>query len=407
MNSNFLIRILSILLLSYVFFISWTDAFALTGWLKLPVIIGLISFFLISLMTCFRGKISKKYFNSEELFLLAFLMLLMLNTLFFQYGFNYILAYIYVFAILYFILKVGFLRYVDIKKSMNANTYGILFVSIFILSNFILEFGFGFSLQNEIPRLTNADALYLGIITRSYGFSEEPAYVAHYLNTLGPIGLWNLWQNFGASFIKKMSYTLIIGVAWLLLFSTAGIVLLTFAVCVVLIYKLLTRFSLRVKRFTFYIGISSFVILVVVTFYISQNLYLISYLEPMITRITFSGEHGSSFQRLNTWKNDINLWSEAPIIGHGLGYTSMLGRRSSLNWFLFLALEAGILAPLLIIFFIAFVLYRMTKLNHDIKYFFMIGLIAGTSHFMLISTFYNSFVWLLIIIFYQYRLQKR
>ena len=88
------------------------------------------------------------------------------------------------------------------------------------------------------------------------------------------------------------------------------------------------------------------------------------------------------------------------FFGEGLGYKSSIGQSSSLNWYLFLWEEAGLitLLPLLLFFFMTIIL--ILDSNLDCKMPILFGIIAGMVHFLFISTFHNPPIWILLAIFY-------
>jgi hypothetical protein len=304
---------------------------------------------------------------------------------------------LYTFWGAFLILKGIFCNVVNWRKALNANTLGIIFVSLFVICEFCLEYFWRINIQEYIPRAREARATYLGVFSRSYGLATEPTILAFYFNTLGPIGMWNLYKWYHWNRIWKRATVIVFIVAWVTTFSAAGLVFLPASIAISL--GLITwkkdfeKISVRkVLKVWLLIG------LILTSFAFAQSKYKITrYALPLWHKISLQQ---TGYTRAQKWNEGIESIKKHIILGQGLGARSESGRSSNINWYIFLAAEGGLISSAPILLFLFFTFIRIYQSNVKGKLWFMSGFLAGTMHLMVVSTFFHPFLWLLIILFF-------
>ncbi len=382
--------LLKIFFFLFIFTISWTNAFSLSQWLTIPNLFIVLSSVVFLFLILFYDYKIKKLDNEDYILILIFLSQLILSSFnITSKFFNYSLAFFYSFFIIYYlnkIISISFFRYDDLLK---YNFYAVLFISIFGLSEFFLNYSFNFSIQSYIPRSSIASADYNlidKVIFRTYVFSEEPTYLAWYLNTLGLISF--LYLKKIKNVFKRLLLFLPVIVTYISTFSAAGFILI---ISSFLIYNI---FYFRIKLI-FGILLSIFFTLFFVSYYIDLEI-LQELVNPLTNKITFQQlEDGD---RLPEWTKAWYLLLNKPIIGHGLGYYSSLGQYTPMNFFLYISVESGLFITLLIIVFYITKFLKLIKLNSKEKPYFIIALISGIGHLFTQSLFYHPNLWFLIIL---------
>lgn len=388
---------LKLLIYFYVFFISFTGAFALGEWAKLHVVLVSIIIPLSFVYISKKKTINIKCYKPEDLFIILMFIGLSLSSLISpnQKSFNYLLAYFFIFGASYLILKGVICNYCNYRKLLNVNTLSVIFVSSFAIIDFIGFYYFNFDIQSIIPRSRDASATYLGIFRRSYGFATEPTILALYFNTLGILAVWNLWKYMKCCNVAKFLFTLIFIGAWMSTFSAAGVASL--------LAGFLISFSslwLRVQKVHIYkrhLMLLILAMLILSTFSFSFRGEIKSFTAPIIRKITL--QKGASV-RMEQWRRGLSDIIENPVFGYGPGNTSVSGSVSNINWYIFLTVEGGLVSSLPIILFLIFSYIRIASSKVTGKIWFMTGFIAGSIHFMAISTFFHPFLWFFLIIFF-------
>ncbi|MDA3831866.1 MAG: hypothetical protein PF495_00550, partial [Spirochaetales bacterium] len=122
------------------------------------------------------------------------------------------------------------------------------------------------------------------------------------------------------------------------------------------------------------------------------------FIDPIYNKLTLSGTSSVS-TRLERWGTAIKDISSSPFFGHGIGYYSSLGVGSSISWYLFVAAESGILSLFCFIGYLFCVFLRILFSKSNIKYPVLIGFIAASSQFAVITTIQHPPLWALIALF--------
>jgi len=107
-----------------------------------------------------------------------------------------------------------------------------------------------------------------------------------------------------------------------------------------------------------------------------------------------------NFRRLDIWKKDFKDILDRPFFGYGPGMLSSVSRGSSLNAYLFIGLEAGLIAVAGLCFFFLITFIDMLRSNRPFSLFFLAGMLAGTLHMMTMSQYYYASIWVFIAFFY-------
>ncbi len=329
---------------------------------------------------------------------------------------NYLIAYFYIFGVGYLALKYLLYEKTSIEKIFKVNVIAVLFVAAFVVFEVFANLLLNFDVQSFIPRLKETKAGYLGIFSRAYAFATESGTVAFYFNTLGVLALWKLWNYRSLPNLLKVLLTGLLIIAWGCTFSAGGLAFIIISVIIVLIIrscdvavtkkKALTMTSPR----TFHrptrdyrpawnkLAILAELLLIVLL--IVEHFEFVKYaLNPIISKITLQKSSVSAQGRLTQWNYAIDNIFDNPFFGKGIGYLSSRGRTSSINWYLFLSLEAGLIAAFSFILFLLFSLIRILKSETALKYWFMAGFLAGVFNFSISSTIFNPFLWILIALF--------
>lgn len=88
-----------------------------------------------------------------------------------------------------------------------------------------------------------------------------------------------------------------------------------------------------------------------------------------------------------------------PLLGFGPGSTTIGFGSSSINWYLTLLVENGILATMFILLFIFASFLRIVKSKVNSKDPILLGFLSSIIHLASFTAFYDPAIWVLLIIF--------
>ncbi|MCP2619684.1 O-antigen ligase family protein [Candidatus Aminicenantes bacterium AC-334-K16] len=313
-------------------------------------------------------------------------------------SFNYLLAYMFIFGISYLFLKGVMYNFCNIHKLLNINTIAVLFIVGFSILDFVTYHFLKIDIQQIIPRNKAVTATYFGgLVRRSYGLSTEPTVLALYFNTLGILGIWNLWRQRNVTKNLKSLLTIIFWVAWILTFSAAGwgALFVSGIISFFLMNIVKKEVILSKKQLKKAFAIMLISIIAIFVFYDEFRIFF----SPIIRKVLLMEDVGD---RIYQWKWGLENIANSPIFGYGLGSTLIKRKISTLNWYIFLTLEGGFISSIPLIFFIFFSYVRIFRSKVKEKFWFMLGFLAGSLHFLAISTFYYPFLWFFLIMFIMY-----
>ncbi|MBZ0106536.1 MAG: O-antigen ligase family protein [Sulfuricella denitrificans] len=387
---------------SYLFFASWTEAFALGPWMPLPNLFGFLALALF--LPLKGGRLTFGALRMED-----FLLLLLVCAVTFaalvhpnDKTLNYLLAYFATFFLLYLLMKQVFVSLVPPETALGVNAAAVMLTAFFVVFvEFIPKAFLGFDVQQFTLRSVAADAAYLGIIPRAYGFSTEPTNLGFYFDTLGLVGLWHFraWTK-DRRLLRRAGSTLF-AVAWLLTLSAAAMVALPFGLVLaalllhgkeILSLRLLRRWPGRV--------IAAGVLAAGMAMALhSASDGLEDYATPLVYKILLHDTDADG--RPEKWKRDLALIEKRPLLGQGPGASAALsGSEGSVNWYLFMTLESGLISLLPALLFLLVSLGRIVRTPFRGRYVFAAGFSAGILHLATVSRFYDPFPWLLLILFF-------
>lgn len=415
----------------YFFTASWGGAFTLGPWFPLHVV-----FLSAACMLALPGLLAKRNFprqiyHFEDIFICLGIMAIMVSGLLYPNDktFRYITAYFYIFGAGYFGLKYLLYQYVSLDKVLGVNTIAVLFIAGFAITDVALYSFAGLRIRESLPGLVHLAQTYHGNISRAYALAIEPGNLAFYLNTMGILAIWKL-LSIGLKKRKLfiLAFTALIIAAWICTFSAAGVIFMIVAIIATVAIKLIIVFItgknklppvseevnatlpkehfLSVGRGIFngrHAILIKFAILVSVAIIIflsikySDSIRQFNLVEALIRKVSFEDE--SSIIRREKWIYAIENSSEDFWFGKGIGYLSDRGMGSSNNWYLFLKLEAGIIATASFVLFLLFTFIRIVRSGNILKYWFLAGFFAGVLHLNVISTIHEPGLWILIALF--------
>lgn len=384
----------------YLFFASWTEAFAIGPWLPLPSLFGFLA---IALYFPLKGeRMTFGAMRKEDFLLLLLVCAVTFSALVHPNDktVNYLLAYFVTFLLLYLLMKQVFVSLVPAEKALGVNAAAVMLTAFFVVFvEFIPKTFLGFDIQQFTLRSVVADAAYLGIIPRAYGFSTEPTNLGFYFDTLGLVGLWHFRAWAKDRRLLRRAGSSLFAAAWLLTFSAAAMVALPFGI-------LLAAFLLHGKKILSlrHIRPGRVVALGLVAAGLGMVLHsgseaLEDYASPLVYKIMLHDTDADS--RPEKWRRDLALIEKRPLLGQGPGASAALsGSEGSVNWYLFMTLESGLISLLPAVLFLLFSLGRMVKTPFGGRYVFVAGFSAGILHLATVSRFYDPFPWLLLILFF-------
>ncbi len=396
-------RIILFFITLYIFTLSWTDTFSIGEWLPLHVIFTILISLMFFLQVIKAGRLSLKPIAKGDFFIIFFVIALIFTSAFNlnEKTFNYILAYILIFVFEYLVIKSAFYKNIGYEKLMRINVYAVVFLSMFVLFEFSLNYFFSINIQEFMSRHRIISAIYGGYLPRSYGLATEPGVVAFYYNTVGVLALWCIWEKMNIRRMLKIILSLLIIGGFLTTFSSAGIFFAIVSLIFVILWRGLSGIKKQIdlKR----IVIINFLVIGLIIFGLLNYDVIKSvgdFFNPIFEKVSLNTEFNSVSDRLSRWERGITSIKNNPFIGTGLGSTTLSGFGSSTNWYMFLIVEAGIVGFLPIALFLIYVFIDIIKSKYSTKYYYLYGYIAGIMHFSVISTFYHPFLWTLIALFY-------
>lgn len=394
-----------ILLGAVYFFASWTHAFSPIPHVTIPNVLVGLSFILFWGRKIAIERSAVIRFRPEDIGFLVFIMATLLASIVSSNAktVNYVFAYLFSFLFLAIFVREMIIEQGLSRMLLRSNLAGVVFVSAFVLAEFFLQMTIQLDIQEYTARRTPANALYF-IFPRAYGFSEEPTYLAWYFNTLGPIAITYLWRGCRIGILYKVLMSVSVVLAYALTFSAAGFIFLPTAALIAIFARWVIERPKAVKwqsRRMLVVGIGvlfAFLVLPKNLDLVPNDLPVREFGSGLIEKVTLQQSDEKS--RSAQWAADLSTFLTDPILGRGPGYLSSLDRSSSLNLFIFVALEQGIVA--VIALFVAYLAVgmRILTLNMQFKTAILTGYCAGVLHLNTMTQHYHQGLWLLIALAY-------
>jgi len=291
-------------------------------------------------------------------------------------------------------------------------------------------------------------------IPRVYAFSVEPTYLAWYFTTLGTLAIWHLWRMPYFTQSTKYTASAIFVFANIVTWSISGLACLVIAGGAILFYMAIFDRSTLAS----YLSFSPEIIkrgAVVAVFAITPLLGLakdmpscldyaglkvfrtfsditaqqrlaemeahLAQTRVELTKATPTGKTAiyavqesllNSIEQLDTtnpkagmsrfqiWKHDLSLAFQKPLLGWGPGYNSSIGSDSSLNIFLFIFMEQGIIAAALFLMFMLSIAWRMLRSGSPSRYVYLLAYGAGSLHLLTQTKHFHAHLWLVVGLFW-------
>ena len=374
--------------------LSWSAVARVSDWTPLPLLfLGLAVFSIvirILLDVGFARPVSVKTYKVDCLIVVAFF-LMCLNVLYnptAKSG-NYLLAYGVVFGMYLFCSAIG-LRNISTNELLKYNYYGVNFICLFVILEVLGRSALGFDVFEWIPRTKEATATVAVGFFRGYGLSTEPTQVGNYFACFFPYAIF-----YRSNIARKGSriYSIFLVLAALMTFS-AALALVAFSG--VLIFLAFTNQKLSMIKSLLFLGIVLAIIfsLSIYTMGIGDILY--EAYDKVSSKLLITSDGTSVGQRMSALESGIANIQSYPFFGAGLGYLSSLGQDSSINWYIFLGSEAGVIILGLFIFWFVFHLINAvlnySRTRNDIFLCAAASIYCGMAYLMFVSTFQNMFL---------------
>lgn len=388
-------KITAFFLVGYFLFQSWTNAFSLHPRLPVHVVLYVLSAtsFLFYVFKR-KGKVEVGVISKEDVFAPLLVFVITISSLINPRpdSINYVAAYTYVFIFAFLGIKIFSYNILGKQRIKNAILYGVLVTSVGSILEFAIEFGAGFDLAGYLYRTKQAPAKVGGLLPRSMAFSTEPGILAFYLETLGLVSLGEITRRAWSNLTKCLGIATII-VGWALSFSAGSVVALGVGGFTALSVKW-ARDPRPLRRVALILLIPATLLSgAAVLGYASGTI-----LEGVANKVTLQvDENKSAGTRFQRWKKGLQKIAKRPLFGEGPGTASSEGRVSNNNWYLFLAVEGGLLSLIPVILLILAKLFKIVNSDLEEKYWFLAAFVAGSVHLFAISTFFHPFFWTLII----------
>ncbi|TXK44905.1 hypothetical protein FVR03_13195 [Pontibacter qinzhouensis] len=388
----------------FLIFSPFTSYFALSGWLRLPVMLLLItiSAFLIKLIFKPKIKIKALKIKDYDILLIVFLGIVWVSFITGfanKRSFNHSLAYTFAIGAYYFILRI-IVHYEKLDAGFIMKMFAISAVvcSCIITLDFILINVFKIGIRGYFINLDNGSANMLYYIRgRAWavgGVAEEPGSMALLMNIICPVGI--LYYKLRENQFMQYFLTILYLFSMIFLFSAAGMLILILVYgfifsCTFLLSKRITIKKSNILAIFLLIGISA---LLVVKYYA----VLEKPLNELSDKVLFKNNSYSASIRLHTWVTAFKDWFMNPFLGNGPGYGVEKYTLGYHSIYLTILADLGIFA---IIAFVSFLIKfggNLFWLNPQIRTYFMLPFLSTLVHLAIVGDFYHAPFWILLIL---------
>lgn len=393
----------------FIIFSPFTSYFALSPWLRFPVVLLMFVciFFIIKLIA--RKKLPSKLFfiiNNADLILLLLLSTIVFSLLINQggtKGFNHTLAYSFAFFLYYIALKkiLDFeqINYLFILRmfAITSSICGIIIISDWILINFF-NTGFREYFVNLDHKTANMLYYKKGYFIAVGGVAEEPGSMALFMNIISPLGLlyWKIIEknrNFVLLFIIYL-------ISMIFLASIAGLICILSAFFIILILnKSSNNIKLKVKKkkLIIYLFISIFTLTSTFLF-IRYNHSATKLYTEITSKIMLNEEGRSSQKRSFIWKEALINWKENPFFGNGPGSSITRYNTNYHSVYLTLLADTGIISLILFLYFLLSHFRKLLRITSKYRSYLIIPFLSVLIHFAVVGDFYHAPFWILLIV---------
>lgn len=386
------------LIFSYILFAPFTAWLALSGWLRLPVMILIFTLLLAAPFILARLGDNRPsiHVEQEDSFLLLFSILLMVTIIINPLNektFNHTLAYLFSFFVSYFgfraLVNVYGIRFSEICRFAS---YSMVLCSIIIFIEWVAANILGiyirkyFILDNKVSNML----YYSRFLFKSVGgVAEEPGWMAFNLNMMFALGLYNFKAS---SPFKIYGYIALYLIASICLASSGGIGFMIMAFFFVFLNK--------TRGYTLFLKILAAAALPFVFVYTTNSIFIknkiVYFFESIHSKITF--QHTSANMRLWAWDEAIKDWITEPWFGKGPGFGNLNFEEQTgyLSFYFKVLAENGVFALIAIVGFFGMLLLKARMLPPDIRIYAMLSIAAGFMHLSIHDAFYHPTLWIAI-----------
>ncbi len=387
----------------FVFFAPFTSFFALSAWLRIPIIVNQLLFIVLIIGIFKKGKLKRKWILKEDLFLLGFLILVWLSFLFGfleKRSFNHSLAYTNSILFYFFITKyvISSIK-ISSKQIAKIMYWSLLASSIIIIIDFIGINYLDFSVRRLFSKvdgaISNMDYFIRNGFKRVGGVAEEPGHMALFYNIYFGASLYYL--NFKNSIKKYVIIALLFVFCQFAMFSNAGIVLPIIAFIIIFSINKLKKFNISHKQILLIILIFTTILIAIIATLLFDIGNISEALEKFWKKIIFNEDtsYSSSGQRLKQWQRALQNFIKKPILGNGPGFGVDEDAEGYLSVYLTILSDIGIIAFLLFLSFQQALIQKIMKLKPSYRSFLLFSVITSFLHLIIVADFYHAPLWIL------------
>ncbi len=394
----------------FIIFSPFTSYFAISSWLRLPVLLLLGVFIIFSIKILYRKKIPKRLIfslDSSDIILLFLFISITASVIINGKGLNHLLAYGFSFFMYFVFLK----KIIDFEKipylfilrmfAISAFICGVIIILDWTLINFF-SIGFRKYFVTVDHRISNMLYFTKGYFITVGGVAEEPGSMAILINIIFPLGLLytKLKARYGTFLLLLTIYIL----SLFCLFSVAGIVGAFISSAIVIFFHFInTKQTVRIKaRNLFYLLIISTILLltstyVFIRYFDTVKNTLAGQIKDISNKVFLSDEDMSADLRHSTWNSAISNWQEHPIWGNGPGDGINRYGSGYHSVYLTLLADTGIISFIFFLFFLFFLFLKLNSIPVLYRNYLFIGYFSSIIHFAVIGDFYHAPFWLLLL----------
>ncbi|OLC06451.1 MAG: hypothetical protein AUH42_05540 [Gemmatimonadetes bacterium 13_1_40CM_70_11] len=368
-------RLYGWLLALYALSVCFGDAFGPHPWVPIPLAVLLGSSILVggSLFLKPRVRFTGGCFRLADLLLVAFVFTLGLSLLLSgevePTNIHHFLAYGVVVGVYYFFVKFLFaaddtyVTYASRIRTALALSVGL--VSAYALLEFVD--------RNFVP---------LGV-TRFVTFPGD--------DVLGPISLVYVRDRWGR--LAAAAFLVLTGGAFCVTLSAGGLVFLAVGLAAAVFMYVADRAFLFVPVRALLIVVS--VLALMATALVTSPA---EWLIPVTSKLALT-DLSSGQERVQAWREALSVAAEHPLLGTGVGSTSVERGSGVISFYLTMLKEAGTVSLALILVFFALIFRRIMMLPswNRFKYAYAVSFVAALCHYAIISDIWYPWLWLLCV----------
>lgn len=391
----------------FLFFAPFTSFFAISAWLRVPVIINQL--LLVSLMIGVfqKGRLKTKWLVKEDLVLIIFLVLVFVSLLLGfreKRSFNHFLAYTNA-IVFYFFLSKYVINTFKISSLQIAKVFYYSFItcSVIMIIDFIGRNYYNFSLRQVFSladgKISNMDYYIRFGKDRVGGVAEEPGTMALFYNLYFGVSMYYLYLS---KKVKKYFILLSLFITChYFMMSNAGIALPIIAVLIIFIINKLSKLTITQNQIFWTLSIITLLIIATIAIMYLNVGNSAQIAEEFLSKIFFNEDHksySSSGQRLKQWGRALSNFVDHPVFGHGPGFGVHQDQEGYLSVYFTILADIGVVAFLLFISFQQALIKKVMRFSLPVRSFILFSVITSFLHLIIVSDFYHAPIWLLFVI---------